>query len=114
MTERLKKQIDFIVEIDKMKSVFRQNIIIDKTRNENDAEHSWHIAVIAMILYEYAYRPDIDLLRGLKMLLIHDIVEVYAGDTFVYDAQAYLYNEKREKDSSRGSREGISSTLGRI
>ena len=100
MTDRLKKQIDFIIEIDKMKSVFGQNIIIDRTRNENDAEHSWHIAVIAMILYEYAYRPDIDLLRVLKMLLIHDIVEVYAGDTFVYDAQANLDKGKREQDAA--------------
>lgn len=100
MTERLKKQFDFIIEIDKMKSVFRKNIITDRTRNENDAEHSWHIAVVAMVLYEYAYRPDIDFLKVLKMLLLHDIIEVYAGDTFVYDEKANLDKEEREKKAA--------------
>lgn len=100
MNDRLKKQIDFIVEIDKMKSVFRKNILIDRTRNENDAEHSWHISIIAMLLYEYAYQPGINLLHVLKMLLIHDIIEIYAGDTFAYDEKANMEKEKREKEAA--------------
>ena len=100
MNDRLKKQIDFIIEIDKMKSVFRKNIIIDRTRNENDAEHSWHISAIAMLLYEYAYQPGIDLLHVLKLLLIHDIIEVYAGDTFAYDEKANMDKEEREKKAA--------------
>ena len=85
MEERLEKQIQFILEIDKMKSVFRQTILLDKSRMENDAEHSWHFAVTAMIMYEYVDNSSVNLLRVLKMALVHDLVEVYAGDTYAYD-----------------------------
>lgn len=85
--ERLHKQIEFIVEIDKLKHVFRQTILMDKSRRENDAEHSWHLAVMAILLKEYA-AVDVDLEKVLKMVLIHDMVEIDAGDTFCYDEKA--------------------------
>ena len=85
--ERLHKQIEFIVEIDKLKHVFRQTILIDKSRRENDAEHSWHLAVMAILLKEYAI-AEVDLEKVLKMVLIHDLVEIDAGDTFCYDEKA--------------------------
>jgi len=81
---RLHRQIEFIIEIDKLKSIFRRTKILNADRYENDAEHSWHFAVMAAILHEYANVPDIDILRVIKMGLIHDIVEIDAGDTFIY------------------------------
>ena len=92
---RLRQQISFIVEIDKLKHVLRQALLIDKSRRENDAEHSWHLAIMAVILAEYA-APGIDVLRVLKMLLIHDIVEIDAGDTFLYDTAGKIDQAERE------------------
>lgn len=92
------KQIDFIVEIDKLKNVFRQTTLIDESRRENDAEHSWHLAMMAIVLSEYANREDIDILRVMKMVTIHDLVEIYAGDTFAYDSVDYC--DKYEKEES--------------
>jgi len=89
---RLNKQIEFILEIDKLKKVYRQSVITDGSREENDAEHSWHLAVMAIVLHEYANDTNIDLLKVLKMVLIHDIVEIDAGDTFIYDKKG---NEKK-------------------
>ena len=86
MKTRIEKQIEFLLEIDKVKSIFRQTLLINKSRQENDAEHSWHLAVMAMILYEYVDNSKVDLLRVLKMVLVHDLVEIYAGDTYAYDA----------------------------
>lgn len=80
---RLRKQLDFVAEIDKVKRIYRQTYLMDRSRFENDAEHSWHLAVMAMILCEYA-NSKVNLLRVLKMVLIHDIVEIDAGDTFCY------------------------------
>ena len=85
MDERLESQIEFIVEIDKLKNVFRQTYLMNGERRENDAEHSWHLAVMAVLLSEYATEKGIDVLRVVRMVLIHDIVEIDAGDTFVYD-----------------------------
>jgi putative hydrolase of HD superfamily len=93
---RLEQQIRFIVEIDKLKSIIRRTYLIDGSRNENTAEHSWHISVMAMLLAEYANEP-VDVLKVLKMTLIHDIVEIDAGDTFVYDAEAGLDKAERER-----------------
>lgn len=93
--ERLEQQIRFVVEIDKLKSVFRRTYVIDARRHENTAEHSWHLAMLAMILAEYANEP-VDVLRVIKMVLIHDIVEIDAGDTFVYDSHALLDKAERE------------------
>lgn len=81
--QRLKKQMDFLIEIDKLKNVFRQSFIASNDRNENDAEHSWHMAMFITILEEYAPQ-NTDILKVIKMALIHDLVEIYAGDTFLY------------------------------
>lgn len=97
--ERLKKDIDFIVELDKMKSILRQTSLIDKTRREDDAEHSWHIAVMAMVLSEYS-NEKIDVCKVIKMLLIHDLVEIYAGDTFCYDVEGNKSKKERELEAA--------------
>lgn len=97
--ERLKRQMNFLIEIDKVKNIFRQSLISDKSRNENDAEHSWHMAMYALILEEYAPKGT-DILKVIKMALIHDIVEIYAGDTFLYDEEFTKSKEKREKEAA--------------
>jgi len=94
--ERLARQIGFIIEIDKAKQVLRRTLLMDGSRLENDAEHSWHLAVMAILLAEYA-DGDVDLLRVLKMVLIHDLVEIDAGDTFVYDTEALATRCEREE-----------------
>jgi len=100
MTDKLKKQLEFLIEIDKMKNIFRQSLIIDKSRRENDAEHSWHFAVMAMTLFEYSKDANVSLDRVIKMALVHDLVEIYAGDTFAYDTAGYESKEAREKESA--------------
>jgi putative hydrolase of HD superfamily len=95
--ERLGKQIEFIVQIDRLKQIVRQNIVIGTSRQENDAEHSWHLAVMAIILLEYVDAKEIDVLRVIKMVLIHDLVEIEAGDTFCYDEKANQDKDEREK-----------------
>lgn len=100
-SERLLKQMEFIVEIDKAKQVLRQAALNDGSRQENDAEHSWHIALMAFILSEHSNHQDIDTFKVVKMLLIHDIVEIDAGDMFVYDivdTAAKFEKEKRAAD----------------
>lgn len=94
--ERLTQQIRFIVEIDKLKSVLRRTYLANGTRRENAGEHSWHLAMMALVLSEHA-NEEIDLLRVLKMVLIHDIVEIDAGDTYIYDDVGALDQEEREK-----------------
>ncbi|MER3433668.1 MAG: phosphohydrolase [Leptolyngbya sp. ERB_1_1] len=96
---RLQAQIQFIVEIDKLKHVLRQTLLMNKSRRENDAEHSWHLAMMAIVLSEYA-DPQVDLLRVLKMVLIHDLVEIDAGDTFCYDASALQDQAEREQKAA--------------
>lgn len=96
LDERLAQQIAFIIEIDQAKRVLRRTVLMDKSRRENDAEHSWHLAIMALILSEYA-AEEIDLLRTIKMLLIHDIVEIDAGDTFTYDEDAHKDKAEREQ-----------------
>lgn len=98
-TTRLQAQIQFIVEIDKLKHVLRQTLLMDKSRRENDAEHSWHLAMMAIVLAEYA-DPQVDLLRVLRMVLIHDLVEIDAGDTFCYDAIALQDQAEREEKAA--------------
>jgi len=93
---RLIRQIDFIVEIDKLKQVLRQSAVISDRRRENDAEHSWHLAVMAMLLSEYVKEDNIDLLKVIKMVLVHDLVEIDAGDTFAYDEAGHDDKEARE------------------
>ena len=98
--ERLRQQIEFVMEIDKLKQIYRQNLIADTSRRENDAEHSWHIARMAVLLREYAEEP-VELEKVIKMLLIHDLVEVYAGDTFCYDEEAVKDKEARVKEAAQ-------------
>lgn len=81
---RLKKQMEFILELDKLKHVMRQSYVADGSRHENDSEHSWHLALMAMLLSEYA-NEKVDVLQVIKMVLIHDAVEIDAGDTYAYD-----------------------------
>ena len=96
MSRRLDAQVAFILELDKAKQVFRQNTLTDASRRENDAEHMWHLAVIALVLREHA-AGDIDIARVVEMLLVHDIVEIDAGDTFAYDDDGRLDKEERER-----------------
>ena len=92
----LLKQIEFIKEVDKLKYILRKTKLINSDRNENDAEHSWHLALMAVILGGHA-NFQIDLLRVIKMLLIHDIVEIDAGDTFIYDVHKNHSNTEEER-----------------
>lgn len=92
---RLRQQIQFVIEIDKLKSVLRQTLLTDRSRQENSAEHSWHLAMMAIALVEYAPRP-IQLMRVLQMVLLHDLVEIDAGDTFCYDTQGNQDKAERE------------------
>jgi putative hydrolase of HD superfamily len=98
---RLRRQVGFILEIDRLKQVLRQTITTDKSRQENSAEHSWHIALMAIILSEYADTPQIDVFRVVKMLLIHDLVEIDAGDTFCYDDHAREDQHERELQAAK-------------
>ncbi len=98
--EKLKRKMEFLMEIDKLKNIFRQSMLTDNSRNENDAEHSWHIAMYAIVLIDYAPK-DIDILKVLKMCLIHDIVEIYAGDTFLYDEELTKTKKIREEEAGR-------------
>ncbi len=93
--ERLRKQLDFVLEIDKEKNVFRQTHLSGHGRNENDAEHAWHMAVMAYLLKEYSNEP-VDIARVMIMCLIHDVVEIDAGDTYAYDKEGLATQKKRE------------------
>ncbi|MCI8300252.1 MAG: HD domain-containing protein [Lachnospiraceae bacterium] len=106
MEERLKKQLDFALEIDKEKNIFRQTHLSGHGRNENDAEHAWHMAVMAYLLREYS-NEEIDIAKVMLMCLIHDIVEIEAGDTYAYDAE----NKKTQKDREDAAKEKIYSML---
>jgi putative hydrolase of HD superfamily len=89
----------FTAEIDRMSSVLRRTLLIDRSRRENDAEHSWHIAVMAMLFEEYAVRK-VNIMHAVEMMLVHDLVEIYAGDTFAYDIDGYASKAAREKDAA--------------
>lgn len=93
--ERLRRQISFIAEADKLKEVLRQTILTQSRRSENSAEHSWHFALMVIVLAEHANQP-VDVLRVLKMVLIHDLVEIDAGDTFAYDTKNMADQHERE------------------
>lgn len=95
INEKLIKDIEFIVELDRMKSILRQTSLIGEDKREDDAQHSWHISVMAMVLSEYA-NEDIDVCKVIKMLLTHDLVELYAGDTFCYDKVGNQDKKQRE------------------
>jgi putative hydrolases of HD superfamily len=99
-SERLRKQIQFLKEIDDLKQILRQTVLIKDKRQENDAEHSWHLAMLVMVLSEYSNDSSIDILRTLKMVLIHDLVEIDAGDTFCYDEQGREGKVEREREAA--------------
>ena len=99
MDERMEKQLAFALEIDKVKNVFRQTHLSNNGRNENDAEHSWHMAVMAYLLREYA-NEEVDIAKVMLMCLIHDIVEIDAGDTYAYDAEG-LQTQKAREDAAK-------------
>ena len=94
--DRLTAQIAFAVEIDKLKRIIRRNHLMDGSRRENDAEHSWYVGMLAMVLGEHA-PPDTDIQRVVSMLLVHDLVEIDAGDTFIYDAAAVAAQPEAER-----------------
>ena len=95
----LEAQLTFLKELDKLKRVLRQTILVDGSRKENTAEHSWHATMAALILSEYADEP-VDVLRVVKMMLIHDIVEIDAGDTFAFDEAGYQDKPEREQQAA--------------
>lgn len=96
MDNRIEKQLAFALEIDKVKNVFRQTSLSGKVRKENDAEHSWHMAVMAYLLREYA-NEEVDILKVIMMCLIHDVVEIDAGDTYCYDEEGLKTQKEREE-----------------
>ncbi len=93
---RLKQQIAFIAECDRLKEIFRQTLNPTSRRAENDAEHSWHLCLCVIVLAEHANQPPLDVLRVLKMVIVHDLVEIDAGDTFAYDTAAMAGQHERE------------------
>jgi len=99
MDERIKKQLAFALEIDKEKNIFRQTHLSGNGRRENDAEHAWHMAIMAYLLREYA-NGEVDLLKVILMCLIHDIVEIDAGDTYAYDEEG-LKTQKAREDAAK-------------
>jgi putative hydrolases of HD superfamily len=97
--ERLRQQLEFILEIDRLKSVLRQSYLINIDRHENSAEHSWHLAVAAMVLAEHA-KEKIEISKVIRMVLVHDLVEIDAGDTFIYDEAANVGKAAREQEAA--------------
>lgn len=95
MDERLKKQMDFLLEVDKLKFIYRQTYLSNGERKENDAEHSWHLALMAVLLQEYSNEP-VDIAKVMTMVLIHDLVEIDAGDTYAYDTVGNQTKRERE------------------
>ena len=100
MNERLRKQLAFVLEIDKEKNIFRQTHLSGHGRNENDAEHAWHMAIMAYLLREYA-NEEVDIAKVMLMCLIHDIVEIDAGDTYAYDEEALKTQREREEKAKQ-------------
>lgn len=101
MNERMRKQIDFALEIDKEKNIFRQTHLTGNGRNENDAEHAWHMAVMAYLFREYS-NEDVDITKVMLMCLLHDVVEIDAGDAYAYDEEAQkLQKEKEDRAKER-------------
>lgn len=99
MNERLLKQVEFLAEIDKLKTILRQTRLIHEDRRENDAEHSWHLALAAILLAEHA-NEEVDVAKVIKMVLIHDLVEIDAGDTFCYDYELARDKAQREEKAA--------------
>ena len=102
MDRRLKQQIEFILEVDKLKNVIRRNYLVDDSRRENTAEHSWHSILTALVLFEYAEnKAQLDQLRIVKKIAIHDLVEIEAGDTFMFDTAGNKDKFNRENQAAK-------------
>ena len=99
-SENLQKRIFFLTEIDELKQILRQTILLKDFRQENDAEHSWHLAMMVILLSDYSNDNKIDVLRTVKMVLIHDIVEIEAGDTFCYDVHDREQKTEKEREAA--------------
>ena len=99
-TERLTRQLQFILELDKLKAILRRSLLLESHRRENSAEHSWHLAMMALVLAEHANEP-IDQLHTLKLVLVHDIVEIDAGDTYAYDPAGHAGKDERERIAAK-------------
>jgi putative hydrolase of HD superfamily len=102
ISDDLLSSMDFLNEVEKLKMIYRQNVVIDGSRQENSAEHSWHIALMAIVLSHTCNFKNVDILKVIKMLLIHDIVEIDTGDTFLYDVEAN--KTKAEKETTTANR----------
>lgn len=100
LPERLRQQLRFIAEADKLKHIFRQSYLSDQSRRENDAEHSWHLCLMVLLLAEHSNFQNLDTLKVLKMVIIHDIVEIDAGDTYIYDEEAKRTQVEREAQAA--------------
>jgi putative hydrolase of HD superfamily len=100
MNQRLQQQINFVIEIDRLKGVLRQTPLMDSSRRENSAEHSWHLAIMALTLAEYA-PAGVDVQQAMHQVLIHDLVEIDAGDTFCYDQAAHEDKAEREQQAAK-------------
>jgi putative hydrolases of HD superfamily len=97
----MEQSFDFLLEIDKLKQIIRRTYISDGSRNENTAEHSWHVSMMAMTLWEYyEHKESVDVFKSVKMLLLHDIVEIDAGDTYAFDEQGYQEKQEREQQAA--------------
>lgn len=101
MSSQLQGQMQFLLEVDKMKNVARQTLLFDGTREETNAEHSWHFALAAMTLYEHAGMSGVDLYHVVKMAIVHDLVEIYAGDVPAFDISANVGKREREQAAAR-------------
>jgi len=99
-SENLQKQLSFLTEIDELKQILRQTVLLKDLRQENDAEHSWHLAMMVILLSDYSNDSKMDVLRTVKMVLIHDIVEIEAGDTFCYDAHDREQKTEKEREAA--------------
>ncbi|WP_421384897.1 HD domain-containing protein [Bacillus salacetis] len=99
----MKQSFDFLLEIDRLKNVIRRTYISDGSRNENTAEHSWHVSMMAMTLWEsYEHKDEVDVHKSVKMLMLHDIVEIDAGDTYAFDETGY--EDKRDRENLAADR----------
>jgi putative hydrolase of HD superfamily len=99
LTDRFRRQIEFILEVDRLKEVYRQSYVLYADRHENSAEHSWHLAIAALLLAEHANQP-VDTSRVIRMALVHDLVEIDAGDTFIYDTAGNLEKAAKEEKAA--------------
>ncbi|MGR6836059.1 HD domain-containing protein [Syntrophomonas erecta] len=99
--QRFRQQFNFIIEIDKLKSIARQTLIVDGSRRENSAEHSWHLALMAILMLEHVDGGELDILKVVKMLLVHDIVEIDAGDVFAYEENDQERETREDKAAKR-------------